>query len=307
MLSVATHSGTFHADDAFAVAVLRLAHPGEPVRVVRTRDRAQMAACDVRIDVGHAHDPATGDFDHHQNGGAGARAGVAGAAGVPYASFGLVWAHYGPGICRAALPGGDHGALHAGVDRMLVAAVDANDVGVELALPRADGVAPYAVSAQIAAMNPSWDEPSTPADEDVAFERAITLAEMTLQREIARQASALRARAQVLAAIERSPDPRLVELDRDLPWVRPVVEHAPEALFVLYPKRDGWGVRAVPAGLGEFANRKDLPAAWAGLEGAALAAVTGVPDSVFCHQKRFMAVAAGREGALRLARLAIDA
>jgi uncharacterized UPF0160 family protein len=312
VLRVATHSGTFHADDAFAVAVLRLAHPDTEVQVVRTRDRATQAAQDVRIDVGHRFDPAAGDFDHHQHGGAGRRAGE---DGVPYASFGLVWAHHGPAIAAAALADGNGGApvaadvaqLVEGVDRWLVAPIDANDVGVQLTAVREDGLAPYAVSAQIAALNPSWDEPSEPADEDAAFEQAVEIAELTLRRELARGAAGLRARARVHAALERSADPRLLELEQDVPWVRIVVEQAPEVLFVLYPKRDGWGVRAVPARLGEFANRKDLPEAWAGLEGEALAAVTGVPDSVFCHQKRFLAVAGSHEGAVALARQAIEA
>ncbi len=47
--------------------------------------------------------------------------------------------------------------------------------------------------------------------------------------------------------------------------------------------------------LGEFANRKDLPEAWAGRADAELAEVTGVPDARFCHAGRFMAVAGSRE------------
>src|SRR3712207_7557428 len=60
-----SHPGNFHADDVFAVAVLQLVH-GE-LEVVRTRDPELHAAADVRIDVGGRHDPATGDFDHHQD------------------------------------------------------------------------------------------------------------------------------------------------------------------------------------------------------------------------------------------------
>ena len=78
---VATHPGSFHADDAFAVATLGLAHGG--IEVVRTRDAAEMADADVRVDVGERSDPGTGDFDHHQKGGAGARPND-----VRYASFG---------------------------------------------------------------------------------------------------------------------------------------------------------------------------------------------------------------------------
>ena len=71
-------------------------------------------------------------------------------------------------------------------------------------------------------------------------------------------------------------DPRVIELDRKAPWHETVVTTAPEALYVIYPKSDGWGMQAVPKALGAFANRKDLPEAWAGHADAELAAVTGV-------------------------------
>ncbi len=66
-------------------------------------------------------------------------------------------------------------------------------------------------------------------------------------------------------------------------------------------------MQAVPQALGTFANRKALPEAWAGLQAAELAAVTGVEDAVFCHGARFLAVARSRDGILELVRQALDA
>ena len=80
---------------------------------------------------------------------------------------------------------------------------------------------------------------------------------------------------------------------------------APEALYVIYPKRQGFGLEAVPRELGSFENRRDLPAAWAGLEGPDLVSVTGVSDALFCHAKRFLAVASSHAGIEQLARLAL--
>ena len=78
-----------------------------------------------------------------------------------------------------------------------------------------------------------------------------------------------------------------------------------DAQFVIYPKRQGFGLEAVPRTLGSFENRRDLPAAWAGLEGSDLVAVTGVPDALFCHAKRFLVVARSHDGIARLAELAL--
>ena len=55
-----------------------------------------------------------------------------------------------------------------------------------------------------------------------------------------------------------------------------------------------------------FENRKDLPAAWAGLRDVDLQAVTGVDDAIFCHNGRFLIVAKTLEGARALAKLALD-
>src|SRR5690606_34861799 len=65
-LRCGTHSGSFHADDVLALALIR-AFADPDATVVRTRDPAVLAACDVVFDVGGVHDPARGRFDHHQN------------------------------------------------------------------------------------------------------------------------------------------------------------------------------------------------------------------------------------------------
>jgi uncharacterized UPF0160 family protein len=293
-MQVATHDGTFHADDVFAVAALRLRDPG--VTIVRSRDRALLDASDARVDVGLRSDPATGDFDHHQRGGAGVRGN-----GIPYASFGLVWREHGAALCE-----GDE-RVAADVDRSLVQGVDAIDTGVTLTESLVDGVRPTTISDLVAGMNPVWDEVSTPEIRDALFEQAVGIAERIIRRQIAAASAYARAGALVREAITGAVDPRIIELDRRLPWFEAVVTGAPEALYVIYPKSDGWGLQAVPRELGSFVNRKDLPAAWAGLDGPALAEVTGVPDAMFCHAARFVAAAQSREGAAELVRQAVAA
>ena len=286
---IATHPGGFHADDVFAVAVLRLVHG--PLEVRRTRDPEALAAASFRVDVGGRFDAATGDFDHHQRAGAGARPN-----GIRYASFGRVWDAFGVELAGAE-------AAARAIDERLVQGVDANDTGQTIATALVEGIRPLSVSGAIAAFNPQWDEE---ADEDARFLDAVTWATGVLERELAGARAYRRALSLVHDAVARAADPRVIELDRKLPWHETVVETAPAALFVIYPKSDGWALMAVPRVLGEFANRRDLPAAWAGRSGAELAAVTGVPDALFAHTKRFYASAASRAGVLALARLAVE-
>jgi uncharacterized UPF0160 family protein len=94
-----------------------------------------------------------------------------------------------------------------------------------------------------------------------------------------------------------------------MPWTRVVVDEMPDVLLVIYPEtgREQYQIRTVPAANGSFDSRMDLPSAWAGLRDEALAAVTGVPDAVFCHMNLFIAGARSLEGATRLAALALAA
>ncbi|WP_210493138.1 MYG1 family protein [Patulibacter sp. SYSU D01012] len=289
-LRVGTHSGSFHADEVFALATLRLARG--PLEIVRSRDPQVLATCTLRVDVGRRYDPAGGDFDHHQ-GDVGERAN-----GIRYASFGLVWKEHGREIA-----GSDEVA--AAIDVQLVAPIDAGDNGQELYEPLVPGVTPHTVSGVIAAINPPWDTEDGARAEREAFDEAVDLAEGILRRELAGAQGRARAAGLVRAALERAEDPRVLVLDRGMPWKKIVVAEAPEVLFVVAPRTRDWSLQAVPAGEHGFANRKDLPAAWAGLEGEPLQQVTGVPDAVFCHGARFMAVAGSREGAMELVRQAL--
>lgn len=299
-MRVATHSGSFHADDVFALAALRLLAAAEPARgpltIVRTRDPELLRAADLRVDVGQRNDPASADFDHHQRGGAGERPN-----GIRYASFGLVWREFG-----ARIAGGSDEVAQR-LDEVLVQGIDANDTGQTITQPLLPDVAsPMTLSHAVAAFNPNWDDDASGAAKQKAFEAALEFAGGVLARELASAGAQVRAAALVRDAIARADDPRLIELDRGMPWHRELVPSAPDALYVVYPREQDWGLQAVPAVLGEFSNRKDLPEQWAGRSDAELVEVTGVADARFCHIGRFMAVAGSRDGVLELARQALD-
>jgi uncharacterized UPF0160 family protein len=289
---IATHDGSFHADEVFAVAALGLL--GDPVEVVRTRDREVLAQADLRVDVGFRDDASTGDFDHHQRDFEAARHN-----GVRYASFGLVWREFGARVCD-----GDQEVADA-VEETLVQAVDANDTGQQLTQSLIDGVHPMTVNAIVGGFNARWDEGLSPAEENERFDQAAALAKGILAREVAFAASGRRAQRIVREAITAAGDPRVVELPINAPWKQVLVPATADALFVIYPKRAGFGLEAVPRELGSFENRRDLPAKWGGLEGADLVAATGVEEALFCHAKRFLAVARTHAGIERLAELAL--
>jgi uncharacterized UPF0160 family protein len=300
-----THSGTFHLDDAFAYAVLRLAlglgAAGEDHSLVRTRDEAVIAQADLAWDVGAIYDPAAGRFDHHQRG-APVRE-----DGMPLSAAGLVWRHHGEAAVRSLLASPGAGdlvtAVAAEIDREVVRRIDEIDNGVG----QPGGA--LSLAGLVEDCNPPWDSSAVGDQraEDTAFPRAADLAESFLRRRVEAMRARLAAEAVVLAAHARSADPRLLELDRKLPWEGPVYKHGLPVLYAVYPVPNGnWMIDAMPPEPGSFEQRLPLPAAWAGLRGAELAAACGVPDAVFVHTRRFVAAARSRDGAMEMARRAIE-
>ena len=300
-----THSGTFHLDDAFAYAVLRLAlglrTAGEDHALVRTRDESTIAEADVAWDVGAAYDPAAGRYDHHQRGAPVREDGLA------YSAAGLVWHSHGEAAVRTLLkPSGAAdlaSAVAAEIDREVVRRIDAIDNGV------GDPSDALGLASLAEDFNTPWDSPAVGdrAAEDAAFLRATDLAEGFLHRRAEAVRARLAADAVVQAAHARSADPRVLELDRKLPWEGPVHAHGLPVLYAVYPLPNGnWMVDAMPPEPGSFAQRLPLPEAWAGLRDAELAAASGVPDAVFVHARRFVGAARSREGALEMAREAIE-
>lgn len=307
---IATHGGKFHADDAWAVAVLKVLFPDADI--VRTRDMARIDAADFAIDVGGIWDPASGRFDHHQKEFDGARA-----TGVPYASAGLVWKEYGA-RCVAALA-----ARHAGqeladdtaqqiayaIDADIVQYLDLSDVGVARSAPGS-----YGLSAVVSGFNPGWlDEQrlgygdAVEAYRMAQFMRALEFLTDIMTNAVRYRVGAILAVSQVRTAETLEGGRVLFLKNAALPWSSVVRKEMPKVLFVISYSitEDRYILHTVPVDAESFDARADLPASWAGLRDADLAAVTGVADAVFCHNGRFIAAARSLDGIRVMARQAL--
>jgi len=317
---IATHSGSFHADDVFGVAVLASLFPEH--ELVRTRDPEAIAQAGFAVDVGGAWDPAQGRFDHHQRGFDGARTRIdAGGATVRaegYASAGLVWREFGTayvqqvaGAMGQALGAGATERIAQDIDAALVRYLDLVDTGAEMVAPGAFGL-----SSQVAALNSHWleeqglDAAARAGLQLERFREAMAIVQRLLQRLVTRRIGQELAAGKVRGA-ERLLDGRVLLLrEGGMPWTAVVVDEMPQVLFVVYPESDESGeryvLRTVPAEAGSFDSRLDLPQAWTGLRDQELAAASGVPDALFCHTNLFIAVARSLQGALRMAEIALQ-
>lgn len=288
---IITHSGNFHTDEVFACAVLSLLNNGN-IEIIRSREKEVWATGDYVVDVGGEYDSARGRFDHHQEGGAGVRPN-----GIPYSSFGLVWKEFGEKISGSSY-------VARIIDERIVQPVDAGDNGFETFGVRGE-VAPYILQDAISAFRPGWNESRT---EDEGFFDAIPFAEKILAREIARTKTEEEGKKYAEESYAKAEDKRIIILEDHFPWYE-ALGTKPEPLFVVKPDRGNmgkWKIEAVRSDVHSFKNRKNLPSAWAGKMGDDLAKISGVNDALFCHNKLFVAVAGSKEGALKLAKIAVD-
>jgi uncharacterized UPF0160 family protein len=309
---IVTHSGKFHADDAWAVAALKILFP--QAEVVRTRDPARVEAAHFAVDVGGIWDAATGRFDHHQKDFAGARP-----TGVPYASAGLVWKEYGA-RCVSALAAahtGQHLAhdkaveMAHSIDADIVQYLDLSDVGAAKNAPGG-----YGLSAVVSGFNPNWLDEQRLGYGDAAaahtlsqFARAMELLTDIMINAVKYRVGALLSVEQVRQA-EVLEDGRVLFLQNGaLPWTQVVRKEMPKVLFVISHNiaEQRYMIHTIPISPESFRARADLPEAWAGLRDLQLAAVTGVDDAGFCHNGRFIASAKSYEGIRTMASLALQA
>ena len=85
---------------------------------------------------------------------------------------------------------------------------------------------------------------------------------------------------------------------------------ADKVLYVLYPEHEHegakWRVQAVSISKDSFESRKPLPDNWRGLRDNQLSAISGIQGCIFAHASGFIGGNKTREGALDMAKKAIE-
>ena len=295
-IKIATHSGSYHADDLFAIATLSILLGSENIEVVRTRDEDIINGADYVVDVGGILDPQKKRFDHHQREGAGNREN-----GVPYAAFGLVWKEYGE-----KLTGSVQAVLN--IDTRLVQAIDGADNGMNLFELTEKGVAPYLIQSMFALFAPTWNEQKT--NDEVFFE-LVPLAIKILMREIEVADQYVEAQKNVRDVYMHSDDKELIIFGGEHPYGRRVIsgvlaEYPEPKYAVLYrPDNKCWQVASINVDTKTLEIRKALPEEWRGKKDSELQEVSGISGALFCHRTGFMAICQTCEDAVSLATKAL--
>ncbi len=288
MKTVAVHNNKFHADDVFAVAILKLIY--QNIKIVRTRDPAELKKADIRVDIGAKYNHKTKDYDHHQ-----IKFNEKRTNGIPYAAAGLIWKHYGNNLV-------DEEAWKI-IDEKIIQYIDADDNGVTT--HEAKIIEPYTLREIIISFNPEWPD-RKPENYDSNFFEAVDFAIKILEHEIKLATSLFKSREIICDKISKTNKDYLI-LDENMPFQDAVREESKSIKFVIMqdPTDKSWASIAVKSKKNSYDVRAKFPASWAGLYGHELAKATGVSDAIFCHKERFLAIAKSKEGAIKLVEKAL--
>jgi len=288
MYTVVTHSGSFHADDVFAIAAFQLLLGKENMQVIRTRDEAIIAAADYVVDVGSVYDHDAKRYDHHQVG-APVRDN-----GIPYAGFGLVWKHYGEEICESY-------EISEYIEENICQPIDAGDNGITLYDLKEMKVKPYELYNIVSLFNPPWGSNESKDDQ---FSLAVDWARGLLSRMIIKGQAAEKQNDLIAKVYEAANDKQILIFDEPVSMMS-VIQY-PEVELIICPDdpaaNDNWVATCVRRDYDTFESRVSFPEAWAGLRNEELANASGLNDSIFCHKARFIFVAGSKESVLEAAK-----
>lgn len=257
-----THGGTFHSDDVFSTALLKILNPD--IEIQRGFEIPE------NFD-GIVYDIGLGKFDHHQLDNEVRK------NGVPYASFGKLWKEYGT---------------------MLFTENQCNlfDIGFIQSLDNSDNTGEKdSLSTVISNMNPAWDDVRTTEE---CFEEAVQFATYILNVQFDKIRAKERANAEVAQKIKEMKDGILI-LDKHMPYQEQAIKNK-NVKFAIYPSnRGGYNIQVVPKTFHTQEGRVPFPNEWLGASKEILDSY--VKGMYFCHKANFLASADTLENAINVA------
>lgn len=296
-----THNSSFHSDDLFACATLSLLleKRKQQFEIIRSRDKGIIESADYVFDVGGIYDPEKNRFDHHQPGGAGKREN-----GIEYASFGLVWKHVGMELCS------DNQDVWNMIDSKIASPIDAIDNGIDIISSKFEGIVPYGGDQPFLIFSPTWQEDESNIDD--IFRGLVLNLTKIIKREIEVATADVLGKKLIESAYSESENKQIIVLETSYPrylYQSKLCEFS-EPIYVIYPssKKDNWKIEAIRKSHGTMESRKLFPQNWRECfdDSSKLAETTGVNDALFCHRSGFLMTVTSKEGAMKLAQLALE-
>ena len=231
-MKVYTHAGLFHADEVTAYTIIKMCYNSTDVSFNRLTDLSDIPSDGIVVDIGRKYDHTNKLYDHHQDW-------IPRKNGVPYASAGLIWLHYGKRVISMFTDidkTEDIDAIHERVDRNLIQGIDAHDADNNYSLKAVCGageVRVHSLSNIISSFNS--DDVKSETSQYFAFIDAADLVKSIISKEIKRAIKHLETEKKFDDLHETMYEDKVIILKESLPWKEIVHEKYPDALYVIAP------------------------------------------------------------------------
>lgn len=303
-INLVTHSGQFHADDIFSTALLHVyyRHKDKTIKVKckRSIKKEDIEKADIVYDIGLVYNPKKLRFDHHQN-----DTGLVRENGIPYASFGLVFKHFGPELITLISDEKNKkviAEIFETIEKKLVMHIDAMDNGTSTYKQVFKGVDIATIDNyfQMCKFAAGVDDMKLI---DKKFFELVKFSEPIIENIIHYAVHIQSEKSLAIKAYNKAKDKRIIICDRFYSFN---FNAFPEPLLAIYPDlRSNWSAKNVQTGEDLYDARFYFPESWCGLVDADLEKASGVKGARFCHKSGFLCVNETKEGLLKMVDVAM--
>ena len=290
-MKVQTHNGCFHADEAFAIAMLRILDP--EIEIIRNRNIEQPLIDTILVDLGREYDPANLKFDHHQ------LDGPIRPNGCKYASAGLIFKEYGTILIGKIIKNKNSEyipKIFADFDKYL-AVIDMVDNGQSTNLVLGDVITINTLVSSYVPLGTVFNQ----EDEDLAFMRVLDIIQEFIISTIRRIAFKYVYEAIALASLKCAIDKesQIVILYDGGPFVQTMTEYLEGVDLKVMPKivvfpsnvvdgENTWMIRGLPKNTIDASIMLPCPESWRGRNKEELCEITGVEGCLFAHASGYL-------------------
>jgi len=278
---VQTHNGTFHADEVFACALLKICFKNEKIEIVRTRDKNINA--DIHIDVGGKFDGIS-YFDHHFKEFDEYHIKCT----LPKASFGLIWDRF------SYLLNQNTEVLDR-IKQTIVIPIDAHDNGVKPFNNKNVKLdyRPYTVSAMVSAYN------NKTLDENVQFNKAVAFAIEVLENIITNAELTFKEEQFLIQTFDEQIQNRYIILDNYYNYSNIIkYDRYSHITHIIHPNTSGGWCAICTSNKGQL--KAPFPKHWGGLADDVLSDIAQIKGCIFCHKNLYFAVNQTKEGVIAM-------
>ncbi len=197
------------------------------------------------------------------------------------------------------------------IDDKIVAPIDAIDNGIDIIKPIFDGVIPYDLEQAFLVYSPTWEENNINIDK--IFKKQVKMIKVLLEREINVAKSEARGKKIILDYFKNSSDKRIIISETSFPryLFQKVLSELTEPIYFICPSGHSeklWKVESIHKNSYTMDGRKLFPESWRGYFGSdqKQKEIIGISDITFCHRNGFLTISKSKEGAIKLAQIAVE-